>query len=190
MVEDEPPPAPKPEVRPPPPPRPDDIVQPKPTPKKPEPKKPEPKKEEKKKTPPKIEKGKRVERKVESKVKPRTQQTLSDEEVAKLLKKGARIGETTSLPDNEVSRNASLLMRALYDTWTPPTSSGRPTEVTFGIAADGTLLSPRISSSSGSAAYDESCLEAVRRAGRVSGLSAAFIRAYGAGCQFLFTDKN
>ena len=196
MTMEEPPAPPAPDVKPPPPPpaRPDDIVRPtpkKPEPKKPEPKKPEPKKPEPKKPqPPKIEKGKRVNRPVESKVKPRTPQTLSDEEVAKLLNRGATIGETTSLPDNEVSRNASLLMNALYDAWTPPAAPGRPAEVTFAISPDGTLLSARISSSSGDAAFDASCLEAVRRVGRVRGLSAAFIRAYGSGCPFQFREKE
>lgn len=199
-AEEAPPPQPKPEVKPPPdPPKPDDIAPPKPQPKpKPKPKpKPEPKKEEKKKPEPKkeppkkpeIKKGKRVTRKVESTVKPKERQTLSDAEIEKWLNKRAKIGETTSLPKNEVSLNASLLKNGIYDAWTPPPRSAsgtRPAIVSFKISADGTLHSPRIVESSGSSAYDASCLEAVHRVGRVPGLSAAFIREYGADCPFEF----
>lgn len=206
-AEEAPPPPPKPEVKPPPaPPRPDDIVQPKkdpPKPKKdpPKPKKDPPKKDPPKKDPPKkpepkkqeIKKGKRVTRKVESTVKPKERQTLSDAEIEKWLNKRARIGETTSLPKNEVSLNASLLKNGIYDAWTPPPRSAsgmRPAVVSFKISADGTPHSPRIVESSGSAAYDASCLEAVRRVGRVPGLSAAFIREYGADCPFEFKLAN
>lgn len=202
-AEETPPPPPKPEVKtPPPPPKPDDIVQPKkdpPKPKKkdpPKPKKDPPKKDPPKKDPPKkpeIKKGKRVTRKVESNVKPKERQTLTDAEIEKWLNKRARVGETTSLPKNEISLNASLLKNGIYDAWTPPPRSAsgtRPAVVSFKISADGTPYSPRIVESSGSAAYDASCLEAVRRVGRVAGLSAAFIREYGADCPFEFKQTD
>lgn len=187
-------PKPEPQVKPPPtPPRPDDIVQQKPRPKpKPKPK-PEPKKEPPKKEPPKIEKGKRVTKKIDSPVKPKERQTLTDDEIRKWLGKRAKIGEKTSLPSNEISLNASLLKESLYDAWTPPSKSAsgsRPAVVVFRISSDGTLHSPKIETSSGSAAYDESCLEAVRRVGRVSGLSQMFIREYGSACPFEFKQTD
>jgi TonB family protein len=199
-VEEEPPPQPKPEVKPSPaPPKPDDIVQPKPKPKpkpKPEQKKPEPKKEPPKKEPPKkpeIKKGKKVTRKIDSPVKPKERQTLSDAEIDKWLKNKARIGERTSLPKNEISLNASILKNSLYDAWMPPPKSAsgmRPAVIVFGISSDGRLTSPRVETSSGSAAYDESCLDAVRRVGRVAGLSATFIREYGTACPFEFKQMD
>lgn len=200
-AEETPPPPPKPEIKtPPPPPRPDDIVQPKKDPPKPKPKpkpkpeekkKPEPKKEQPKK--PEIKKGKRVTRKIDSPVKPKERQTLTDAEIEKWLNKRAKIGETTSLPKNEISLNASLLKGSLYEAWTPPPKSAsgvRPAIVSFKISADGTLHSPRLVESSGSPAYDATCLEAVRRVGRVPGLSAAFIREYGAECPFEFKQSE
>jgi colicin import membrane protein len=199
-VEEEPPPQPKPEVKPPPtPPKPDDIVQQKPKPKlKPKPeekKKPEPKKPEPKKEPPKpeIKKGKRVNRKIDPPVKPKERQTLSDAEIEKWLAKRARIGEKTSLPKNELSLNASILKNCLYDAWTPPPKSAsgyRPAVVSFKISQNGALFSPRIVESSGSATYDNSCLEAVRRVARVPDLSQAFIREYGADCPFEFKQAD
>lgn len=185
-----------PSVKSPPPPKPDDIAQPKP--KKDPPKKDPPKKVEKK-DPPKntvkkeIKKGKHVTRKVESHVKPKERQTLSDAEIEKWLGKRAKIGETTSLPQNEVSLNVSILRTVFYEAWTPPqksASGSRPAIVSFKITRDGTLHSPSIIESSGSPAYDNSCLEAIRRVGRVSDLTPSFIREYGNGCSFTFELQN
>lgn len=193
-----PPPEPQPEVKPPPePPRPDDIAIPKEKPK-PKPKekpkaKPKPQPPKEKPKTPEIKKGKRVNRKIESKVTPRERQTLSDAEIEKWLGKRAKIGERTSLPKNELSLNASMLAGCIHDAWTPPpkaASGVRPAVVVFAISRDGTLHSPRLETSSGSAAYDESCLEAVRRVGRVTGLSPEFVREYGAACPFEFKQRD
>ena len=178
------------EVKPPEPPKPDDIAIEKPKPKKPEEK---PKKPEEKPKKPKIEKGKRVNRPINSPVKPKEKQTLSDAEIEKWLNKRAKIGERTSLPKNEASLNASILMNSFYEAWNPPpkASSGtRPAIVVFGIAKDGTLLNPRIEVSSGSSVYDESCLKAVRSVGRVAELSQAFIAEYGSRCEVEFKQKE
>lgn len=176
-----------------PPPQKDDIVQQKPKPpkEKPKPKPPEPPKEKPK---PKIEKGKRVVKNpVQSTVKPKERQTLSDAEIEKWLAKKARIGEKTSLPKNELSLNASVLMNSFYEAWQPPPKEAcgmRPAILVFGIAKDGTLLSPRLQASSGSAAYDRSCIDAVNRVRRVTGLSPEFIRQYGEACEFEFKQKD
>lgn len=167
---------------PPPPPKPDDIaLEKKSPPKKPDP----PKKDEKKPEPkkPKIEKGKRVTRNppIKSTVKPKEKQTLTDEEIKKWLDKRIpiRVGETTSLPTSEDSLYVSIIIRTLYDAWDQPSreSAGtRPAQVAFNIGAGGRISNPRIVSSSGSAAFDASALDAVRRTGSISGLSADFIR--------------
>ena len=165
-----------------PPPKPDDIAPPTP----PKPKKPKPRKKE-------IKKGKRVKKDVKTNVKPKEKQTLSDAESRKLLDKGARIGERTSLPKNEISLNASILKNRFYDAWMPPpreASGYRPAVVIFKINRDGSLHSARITQSSGSKEYDESCLEAIRSVGRVSDLSSQFIKEFGKGCEFEFKQKE
>lgn len=175
---------------PPPPPKTDDIA----IEKKPEPKKPEPKKEEKKPEPkkperPKIEKGPRVTRKpppIKSTVKPKEKQTLTDEEIKKWLDKRVpiRAGETTSLPTSDYGLYLSIIKQALYDAWDQPSrevAGTRPAEIAFDIGMGGRITNPRVSKSSGSAAFDASALEAVRRTGSISGLSADFIRECGRG---------
>ena len=173
------------------PPKPDDIAVKQ---QKKEQKKPDPPKEQKKPDPPKpIKKGRRINAPVESKVTPKEKQTLTDEEIKKWLGKRAKIGETTSLPTNERSLNVSILVNSLYEAWLPPPASAsgsRPATVEFGIASDGTLLNPRIVESSGSPAYDQTCLDACRRVGRISGLTASFIREYGTACPVEFRRKE
>lgn len=162
----------------PPPPKADDVVVERP--------KPNPKKKE-------IKKGKRITKKIKTNVKPKEKQTLSDAEIRKLLDKGARVGERTSLPKNEISLNASILKNRFYDAWLPPpreASGYRPAIVVFKIDSNGALHSARISQSSGSKEYDDSCLEAIRNVGRVSELSAQFIREFGKGCEFEFKQKD
>ncbi len=164
-------------------PKPDDIPLPKPKPKPdpPEPKpkpKPEPKKPEK----PRIEKGKRVNKPVaKPTAKPREKQTLTDEEIKKWLGKRVRIGETTSLPKNDLSLNFSLIKNALYDAWNQPAREAagfRPAEVAFSVGTGGRIQNPRLQTSSGSAIFDQSVLAAVHRTGSIPGLSAEFLREY------------
>ncbi len=189
-VEEEPPPAPKepepPKPEPKPAPKPDDIPvpkkeQPKPKPK-PEPPKPKPKPEPKKPEKPKIEKGKRINKPVvKSTVKPKEKQTLTDEEIKKWLGKRVKIGETTSLPQNDLSLNFSYIKKALYDAWNQPSREAagtRPAEIAFSIGPGGRILNPRLQTSSGSAAFDQSALEAVRRVGSIPDLTAEFINNF------------
>ncbi len=190
-VEEEPPPAPKepepkPEPKPDPKPKPDDIAlqkkKPEPSKKKPDPpkeqKKPEPKKPEK----PKIEKGKRINKPVvKSPVKPKEKQTLTDEEIKKWLGKRVKIGETTSLPQNDLSLNFSYIKNALYDAWNQPSREAagtRPAEIAFSIGIGGRIQNPRLQTSSGSAAFDQSALEAVRHVGSIPDLTAEFINQF------------
>ncbi len=186
-VEEEKPKAPEPpKVEPKPQPKPDDIpVQKKPEPpKKKEPPKPEKKPEPpKKKEPPKIEKGRRITKKppVQSTVTPRERQTLTDEEIRKWLDKRVKIGETTSLPKNDLSLNYSLIKNALYDAWNQPSREAagtKPAEVGFKVGPGGRIANPRIITSSGSPAFDQSALDALRRVGSIPGLSAEFINQF------------
>lgn len=190
-------PAPKPEPEPPKPepepPKPDDIALPKPEPKKPEPKKPEPKKPEPKKPEPKkpepkkpekpkIEKGKRVVKKppVKSTVTPKDK-PLSDAEIQKWLGKRVKVGERNSLPKNDLSLNFSLIKNALYEAWyQPPREAAgfRPAEIIFSIGPGGRVQNPRLQTSSGSATFDQSALDAVRRTSSIPGLSAEFLQEY------------
>lgn len=183
LKEPEPPrPEPKPE------PKPDDVALPKPKPKpdppkpkpKPEPPKPKPKP---KPEPPKIEKGRRVTKKppVQSTVTPKEKQTLSDEEIRKWLDKRVKIGATTSLPQNDLSLNFSLIKNALYDTWNQPpreAAGSRPADIVFTIGPGGRISNPRLQNSSGSASFDQSALDAVKRVTSVPGLSAAFLKEF------------
>lgn len=183
FIEEEPP-APKEEVKkspPEPPPKKDDIAIKK-EPKKPEPKKPEPKKPEPKKAKPKIEKGKRVTKPVvKSDIKPKTKQTLSDAEIQKWLNKRVKIGETTSLPQNDLSLNFSILKNAIDTAWyQPPREAAgfRPAEITFNIGPGGRISNPRIAISSGSVVFDKSAIDAINRIGSLPDLSAEFIKQY------------
>lgn len=161
------------------PPRPDDIAEKKP--------KPQPKKKTE------IKKGKRVVRKIPQSANKAQNPPLSEAEIKKWLDRGAKIGDKTSIPENEASMNGSILMGKLYDSWLPPpkeASGRRPATVVFDIGEGGRLSGPSIEISSGSVQYDKSCLEAVSRAGRVSGLSAEFIRHYGKRCRVVFKQKD
>ena len=189
--EPEPPKPDPPKAKEPDPPKPDDIAIERPKPKPKEPPKEKPK--EPKPKPKPIVKGRRIDPPVESKVKPKVKQTLTDEEIKKWLGKRAKIGETTSLPANEKSLNVSILVNSLYEAWLPPpaaASGSRPATVEFKISGDGTLHDPRIVESSGSPAYDQTCLDAVRRVSRITGLTTAFIKEYGAACPVEFKRKD
>jgi outer membrane biosynthesis protein TonB len=174
-----------PEPPPPLPPEPDRIPEPKPPDKKPPERKPEEKKPLEKKPPDKkppdkkpIQKGTRVVRGPKA---PPVRQTLSDEEIAKWLRQRVRIGDKDVLPDSEQALNFALVRDALYDAWDQPVRSeagSRPAEAAFSLDNSGRLSAPRIIQSSGSPVFDASVLEAIRRVGRIDGLSARFLRSF------------
>ena len=118
---------------------------------------------------------------MKSTVKPKERQTLTDEEIRKWLGKRVKIGEKTSLPQNDLSLNYSLIKNALYDAWNQPSREAagfHPAEVAFSVGPGGRIQNPRLQTPSGSAAFDQSVLDAVRRAGSIPGLSAEFLREY------------
>jgi len=173
--EPEPPKPRDPEPPPPLPPEPDRIPDKKPPEKKPPEKKPPEKKPPVKKP---IQKGTRVVRGPKA---PPVRQTLSDEEVAKWLRNRVRIGDKDVLPDSEQALNFALVRDALYGAWDQPVRSAagsRPAEAEFSLDSSGRLSAARIIQSSGSPVFDASVIEAIRRVGRIDGLSARFLRSF------------
>ena len=163
--------------RPPPPlpPVPDRIPEPKQANKKPPDKKPPDKKPPVRKP---IQKGKRVVRGQKS---PPVRQTLSDAEIAKWLRNRVRVGDKDVLPDSEQALNFALVRDALYGAWDQPVRSeagSRPAEAEFSLDSSGRISAARIIQSSGSPVFDASVLAAIRRTGRVDGLSARFLRTF------------
>jgi len=188
---DEPePPKPRDPEPPPPLPLPDRIPEPKPPDKKPPDKKPPDKKPPDKKPPDKkppdkkppdkkpIQKGARV---VRGPKVPPVRQTLSDEEIKKWLGNRVQIGDKDVLPDSEQALNFALVRDALYGAWDQPVRSAagsRPAEAEFSLDSSGRLSAARIIQSSGSPVFDASVIEAIRRVGRIDGLSARFLRSF------------
>ncbi len=174
-----------PELPPPLPPEPDRIPEPKPPDKNPPDKKPPDKKPPDKKPPDKkppdkkpIKKGQRVVRGPKS---PPVRQTLSDAEIAKWLRNRVRVGDKDVLPDSEQALNFAIVRDALYGAWDQPVRSeagSRPAEAEFSLDSSGRISAARIIQSSGSPVFDASVLAAIRRTGRVDGLSARFLRTF------------
>jgi TonB family protein len=162
-----PPPAPDvvepPKPEPPPPPEPkDDIAVPE---KKPEvkPKPPEPPKPP---APPKdIRQTNRIVRK---NAPPPKDKPLSEAEIARLLKMGARLGETTSIPDDsQIALGAYFnhVHERMYAVWQQPSElkslPGLHTEVTITVAPDGRITGRTKTRGSGNELMDDSVMKAV-----------------------------
>ena len=125
-----------------------------------------------------IDKGPRVVRGPKA---PPVRQTLSDAEIAKWLRSRVRIGDKDVLPDSEQALNFAIVRDALYDAWDQPVRSeagSRPAEAEFSLDSSGRISAARIIQSSGSPVFDASVLAAIRRTGRVDGLSARFLRTF------------
>lgn len=104
---------------------------------------------------------------------------LSPEELQKLLDKGAKVSDHTSIPPNEQAMYAALIMQQIKDRWICPDSSaitGRDPVIVIRLGADGSVLDANLKESSGNAALDTSVLSAVRSVGRFRNLSSEFIR--------------
>ena len=95
---------------------------------------------------------------------------LSDKEIADLIKKGAKIGTTTSIPDDAAAQAlgaySSHVRDRLYAAWQQPESlknlPGLVTSVQITIQQDGRVGNGKIIQSSGNATMDDSVLKAVR----------------------------
>ena len=164
-------PDPDPIPEPPPPPPKDDIPEPpKKTdePKKDPPKPPEPPKPK----PPKV--IKQTNRVVRAQTPPNAPApkgpVLSDKEIADLIKKGAKIGSTTSIPADAASQAlgaySNHVRDRLYAAWNQPESlknlPGLVATVQITVQQDGRVGNGKILKSSGNSAMDSSVLDAVR----------------------------
>ncbi len=193
---DAPPPVPLPD------PPPDAIVveqkKPEPVKKKPEPVKPkEPDKKPDKPAPKKpFVKGTRIEAPVPvrapqpkgdfTKLKPATTKPLTDaalsrDKIREMLDKGAKPGLRNSIPEDEMSRCASLVKRAMYEAWEQPgvgDAGPKPALLEIRLDMSGRVVSYRIRQSSGSAFFDQTVLKAAANAMPIRGLSVAFLKQY------------
>ncbi|NLB66684.1 MAG: TonB C-terminal domain-containing protein [Lentisphaerae bacterium] len=152
------PPAPEP----PPPPEPDDDIKiPDPKPEPPKPKPPEPPKPKPK---PKIEKGPLINRRGP----PPKDKPLSPEEIAKLLKQGARISDTTQIPSpSQIQMGAYFnhVKDRMYAAWQQPQDlaglPGLSAVVAITVEPNGRISDRRLTRSSGNTLMDNSVMKAV-----------------------------
>jgi len=145
----------------------------------PEPPKPEPKddikipekKPEKKpkKKPPKKKEDIRQKKRITRKGPPPKDKPLSQAEIEKLLKQGARISDTTRIPTGDKRALASYynhVHERMYAVWQQPGQlknlPGLQTEVEITVAPDGRITSRRKLRGSGNQLMDDSVMKAVR----------------------------
>jgi outer membrane biosynthesis protein TonB len=159
------------------------LPQPKPKQKPPEPdlKPPEPKpkvaeSKPKPPKPPKIETSKRLVTRGTSKQPPK----MTDKEIMEWLLKGAKLGDHTSIPDEE-SRGFEAVRNALYRAWNEPSKAeagSSVSEVTLRLAMDGSVISAELSQRSGNPIMDTSVQRALASVRRVNGVSADFVKRH------------
>lgn len=193
----------KPDETPKPPPDPDDIAEPVPEKKKPEKpvavKKAEPKKDASGK--PKVEVSKkRVVRSSLPKATTTRKSTLTPEEIAKALARGAKAGKKSSLSDADLRRMLTtdmkfgngravdqetlyfeMVRQILYRSWDQPGSLGvvgLTTRVELTLTPDGTIQASRIVGASGNATMDDSVMQAVRSVRRLNGVPSDFLSSH------------
>jgi outer membrane biosynthesis protein TonB len=105
---------------------------------------------------------------------------LSEEEIRRLLAMGAKPGNHTSVPDEDV-RCLDIVRRALYSAWNQPSSeeAGDATaEVTISVQAGGRVVSTKMTRKSGNVVVDSSVMDAVNSVKRVEGLTSGFVSRY------------
>lgn len=177
------PPAPEPVPEPP-------VSDPEPIPEPPKPKEEPPKpKEEPPKVKPKpveIKKGPRVDRIVTKnadpkkfdKKKPPTEKALSAADLRKALEGGATRGTRNQLPDSEVSRCGSLIVKAFKAAMLKQgirALDGGVPELRVVFETSGRVKSCAIATSSGDAAYDAEILRAAKTVSYVGGLTVSYL---------------
>ncbi len=191
------PPDPAPVPEPPPPPPKDDIPEP---PKKTDPPKKDPPKppEPPKPKPPKV--IKQTNRVVRTQTPPNAPKpqgpVLSQKQIEDLIKKGAKIGTTTSIPADTASQAlgaySNHVRDRLYAAWQQPESlknlPGLVTTVQITIQQDGRVGNGKILRSSGNAAMDDSVLKAVRTVKAMHALPSGVKGPVDLEVQFELTD--
>lgn len=108
---------------------------------------------------------------------PRTERRLPD--FQKYMNAGACVGTRNNLSVSEGDHCRKVIMRQFKEKWNPPAPdpSLKKPHVAFSLGFDGSISSPELKESSGSAEVDRSVLDALRRVGRFHGLSREFIEA-------------
>lgn len=164
-------------------PAPDDIkevekkpeVQPKPEPPKP---------------PKDIRQTNRVKR-ADIKAPPPKDKPLSEAEIARLLKMGARIGDTTSIPDDSqlaLGAYYNHVHERMYAVWQQPSQlkslPGLSTEVRITVAPDGRITGRTKTRGSGNELMDESVMKAVHSLKALKALPVGFKRPVDIGVTF------
>jgi TonB family protein len=138
---------------------------------------PDPRPEPRKRKPIKVSRRK-VRRAVAEPARP--PKALSREEVRKLLAQGAKLGDHTSIPDED-ARGFEAVRQALYQVWDQPAAeeaAGAVAEVSIRLAADGAVTERTLSRASGLPALDASVMRAVKAVDRIHGLTASFLRRH------------
>jgi outer membrane biosynthesis protein TonB len=150
-------------------PKPEPVVKPVPAPK-PKPAPPKPRVA-------KIETSKRlVTRPGSSKQPPK----LTDREIMEWLMKGAKLGDRTSIPDEE-SRGFEAVRNALYRAWNQPSQAEAGhavAEVSLRLAMDGSVISADLSQRSGNPTLDVSVQRAMASVRRIDGVTAEFVKRH------------
>lgn len=162
--------------------------------KKPEEKKPEEKKPEEKKKSAKELREERMKKMRESAttVKPKNPppvkvppvanprgKPLSEKEILDALSKGAKFGEENSIPDDELSRQMSLIHDAFHSRWVSPPYSPALREMILSVTFDnsGNVTRFSLTQSSGDAAADATVKRAAAMVRHIPGLTPSFLRA-------------
>lgn len=110
--------------------------------------------------------------------KPNITKPPTKEEIERLLLKGAKPSDRTVIPPTDDGLHYALIRQAFHDEWIHPTLEevgDAVVEAEIRFAGDGSVISARISKSSGSAVMDASVAKALGYVKRVSGLTQDFI---------------
>ena len=181
---------------PPPPPPPDNIPEPTKKPEPPKPEAPKPPDPPKPKSPKDIRQNKRVNRPAPSTPEVPKGPKLTDKEIDDLIKKGAKIGTHTSIPDNlddqKLGAYSNHVRDRLYAAWQQPEAlknlPGLITAVEITIQQDGRVGNGKILKSSGNATMDESVLKAVRTVKAMRALPAGIKGPIALPIEFVLTQ--
>lgn len=112
---------------------------------------------------------------------PTDRKTLSDAEIRRLLKAGARSGNVNQIPPNEASQCYAAIRRAFTEACAN-TLEGSPTGVApqleIALGAYGKVESVKVVRSSGSKDFDRQVVAACRRVKRIYRLPNSFVQNY------------
>jgi outer membrane biosynthesis protein TonB len=106
--------------------------------------------------------------------------TLTEEEIRKLLAAGAKPSDHTSIPDED-QRCMALIRNTLHAVWDEPTAEAAgsaETELRITLDPGGHIRSSKLHRRSGNVALDSSVQRVADSVQRIHGLSADFIRRH------------